>query len=184
MADMFAESLGRRILVAGTPGSGKTTLAGMLGRVTGLPVIHLDRLSHTAGWTPVPADSLRERLLEVMAADGWIIEGETEHGLDVRLAAADTIIYLDLNRYVCLFRLFKRMLTGGWKPREDVAPGCEDRVNRDLVRSVRWIWDFDAKHRSLTVEQLRNLASTKKVVRLAGPAELNSFERELREHGL
>jgi adenylate kinase family enzyme len=33
-----------RIMIVGQPGSGKSTLAQVLGEVTGLPVIHIDKI--------------------------------------------------------------------------------------------------------------------------------------------
>jgi adenylate kinase family enzyme len=42
------------------------------------------------------------------AADAWILDGNYSATIDVRLARADTVILLDLNRVRCLWRVAKR----------------------------------------------------------------------------
>ena len=39
-----------RVMIIGCGGAGKSTLARQLGEVTGLPVVHLDKLFWKSGW--------------------------------------------------------------------------------------------------------------------------------------
>src|SRR3989454_12597016 len=57
----------KRVLVIGTGGSGKSTVARRLAQRTGLPLIHLDAHYWRPGWQPTPPDEWRgegERLGE------------------------------------------------------------------------------------------------------------------------
>lgn len=48
----------KRIMVIGCSGSGKSTFALELGRITGIEVTHLDRLNWRAGWKEVSRKNL------------------------------------------------------------------------------------------------------------------------------
>lgn len=85
----------KRGAIIGSGGAGKTTLARMLGAKTGIPVVHLDRLYWNAGWVPAPHEMWLERQREVLEGECWIIDGNYGSTLDLRLAAADTVIFLD-----------------------------------------------------------------------------------------
>ena len=99
-----------RILIAGTTGSGKTTLAGELSRRLDLPYTELDSLFHGPSWTPRPEFS--DDLRAIAATDRWISEwGYFSSGVGPVLGArAQLLIWLDLPRSVALPRLIRRTL--------------------------------------------------------------------------
>jgi adenylate kinase family enzyme len=127
----------KRILIAGPPGSGKTTLARGLGQVLNLPVYHLDSLYWNAGWTPKPLEEKQELLRSVLAGDGWIIDGGYRETMEMRLACADTFILLDLPRRVTIPRILYRKLRG--EERSDLRPDCPDKVDLNFLRYA-WQW--------------------------------------------
>ena len=66
---MTLDDLGTRICIMGPSNSGKSTLAGAIGRAKGLEVVHLDRLRHVpdTDWVPRPPDAfaaLHDRAIE------------------------------------------------------------------------------------------------------------------------
>jgi adenylate kinase family enzyme len=124
----------QRILVIGSPGSGKSTLATELGRRTALPVIHLDQQYWRSGWVEPPADEWRGKLTELLAGERWIMDGNYGGSLDVRLARADTVIDLRLRAWLCIWRLFRRVV-GSWRRvRSDMAPGCPEKFDFEFFR--------------------------------------------------
>ncbi|MES2626184.1 MAG: AAA family ATPase, partial [Pseudomonadota bacterium] len=86
----------QRIAIIGCGGSGKSTLANTLGQKLGLPVHHLDQLYWRPTWIETPKaewESLQQQLCNQPA---WIIDGNYGGTMDLRLAAADTVIFLDM----------------------------------------------------------------------------------------
>ena len=100
----------KRIWIAGCAGSGKTTLAKMIGEKYGIPVYHRDSIT----WDENDAVRSEEEQITMLKAitekDKWIFEGArfTASKIDGRLDRCDTIIHLDINRFLCLYRGLKR----------------------------------------------------------------------------
>lgn len=103
----------------GCIGAGKSTLARQLGARLNLPVTHLDRLwwddstyritgAHTVAAHTMDADAFRQLQLGLADGDAWVIEGGYISDLDTRLPRADTIVFLDPPRHVCLWHLVRR----------------------------------------------------------------------------
>ena len=104
--------LGRRIMIFGATGSGKTTLSRRLGSILGLPVIELDAIRHDGDWDATDWDDMRDRVeaLVTSYAGGWVSEGNYSRVRDVTLSRADTLITLDLPWRTSFWRLLKRTL--------------------------------------------------------------------------
>lgn len=103
----------RRISVVGTSGSGKTTVARALAARLGLVHIELDGIYHQPDWQPLEREAFRRRLRERMAAAprGWAICGNHRASVgDLVLAAADTLVWLDLPRSVTMWQVTWRTL--------------------------------------------------------------------------
>ena len=62
----------RRVLVAGTSGAGKSTVARRIGEVLGLPYVEIDGLFHGPGWTR--RESFEADVRRVAAAPDWVTE--------------------------------------------------------------------------------------------------------------
>jgi adenylate kinase family enzyme len=105
--------MARRIAVRGTSGSGKSTFSAALARRLDVPWIELDALHHGPNWSEPTPGEFRDRVRVAMAAapDGWVIDGSYDSKLgDTVLAAADTIVWLDLPLWVFYPRLVRRTL--------------------------------------------------------------------------
>src|ERR1700684_251539 len=100
----------KRVVILGRGASGKSTLARRLGEITGLPVIDLDKVFWQAGLLATPRDKwvgLQEKL---GTEDGWIMDGDLGpyDAVEVRLRAADTIIFLDFSLIRYAWRAIRR----------------------------------------------------------------------------
>ena len=139
--DNASGAVGRRVIVTGTAGSGKSTFSRALSARTGLPVIHLDFHYWKPGWVKPSDDEWREKQRSLLAGDAWIADGNYQETLDLRLERADTVVALYTPWWVCSGRAFVR---GIRRPAGTEMPeGCGDSVIRrlrDEWRLVGLIW--------------------------------------------
>lgn len=135
-----SSTIGRRVLVIGMAGSGKSTFSRALSAKTGLPLIYLDLAYWNPGWVEPSQEEWREKQSSLVAGDAWIIDGNDDETLDLRLERADTVVFLDTPWWTCAGRAFLRGLR---KPVSEMPEGCDDSVTRrlrDEWRLVGVIW--------------------------------------------
>ncbi len=162
----------KKILIIGPGGAGKSTLARRLGQLLNIPVIHLDAEYWRPGWIETPKAPWKEKVGELLAADSWILDGNYTGTLDFRVTACDTIIFLDLPRMVCLWRLIKRRLFYRNTTRPDMAPGCPERLTFEFVL---WVWKYRGQTRPKVLKLLSQVTGTKSVLRLRTRREIESL---------
>lgn len=100
-----------RIVVVGTTGSGKTTLAAELAARLGVPHIEMDALHWDPNWTAASAPILRERASNALAGNAWVLDGNYPQVRDIAWGRADTIVWLDYPLGLILRRLVPRTAT-------------------------------------------------------------------------
>lgn len=99
-----------KVVLIGSGGSGKSTLARQLGEKLKIEVFHLDALFWQPNWVGVPKNEQLQVQAALVKKETWIIDGNYGATMDIRLNAADTIIFLDISRWICMFRVFKRIV--------------------------------------------------------------------------
>lgn len=166
----------RKVLVIGSSGAGKSRFAARLAERTGLPLIHLDALYWKPGWVQTPRDEWVRTIDELLARDAWILDGNYANSLDRRLAACDTVIFLDLPRAVCLWRAVKRRIVFHRRSRPDMREGCTERITGEFVR---WIWEYPGKRRPGVLARLAALRPDQHAVVLRSTKEVEAFLRTL-----
>lgn len=166
----------KRILVIGSGGSGKSTLTRQLGERLQIDVKHLDQLYWRPGWQEPPKEEWLERVNELTTAGSWILDGNYGGTLKVRIERCDTIVFLDLPRLVCLWRILKRRLLYRNRSRPDMAEGCQEKIDWEFVS---WVWNYSRRSRPKVVQLLREHAETKQIVWLRSRAEVKKFLRSL-----
>ena len=122
----------KKIMIIGCPGSGKSTLAVALHKKTGIPVCHLDMLYWNADKTIVEKSVFLERLGKVLGSDAWIMDGNFSSTMDARMAACDTVIFLDYPTDLCLAGVRERR----GKPRADM-PWIETEEDAEFTEFVK-----------------------------------------------
>jgi adenylate kinase family enzyme len=134
----------QRILVIGCSGAGKSTLSRKLAAATGLPLIDLDFEYWRPGWVEPPKDEWRARIAEFCARPGWVMDGNYAGTLAMRVDRADTVMWLDYPRTVCLRRVLWRVAKDYGRVREGLPAGCPERFDAAFLR---YIWNFNRTHR-------------------------------------
>ncbi|MEQ8267199.1 MAG: topology modulation protein [Parvibaculum sp.] len=162
----------QRILIIGCSGGGKSTLARALGRRFGLPVVHLDVLFWKPGWVESPYEEFRPKVAAAVAEERWVIDGNFGRTFDLRLPRADTVIWVDQPRRICLWRAFRRTLTLFGRNRADLAPGCPEKFD---LAFYRFIWNFKRTHDAMMEEALARDAAHAQVFRLRSDAAIVEF---------
>jgi len=118
----------------GCGGSGKSHLARSLGAALGITPVHLDALYYDADWKPLDKDTFAGLQHDLVAAPKWIIDGNYASTLPIRLQAADTVIFLDLPGWSCLWGILQRRLRHGGGQHQ--AIGVYDRITWNFVRYI------------------------------------------------
>lgn len=104
----------KRVVIIGRGASGKSTLARRLGDITGLPVIELDKIFWRPGLIATPREQWVVMQEKLVAGNRWIMDGDLGpyDAVEVRLHAADMIIFLDFSLVRCAWRAIRRSQEG------------------------------------------------------------------------
>jgi adenylate kinase family enzyme len=147
----------KRVVILGPGASGKSTLARSLGEITRLPVIELDKVF----WGPGLAATSREQWVVVqeklVEEDGWIMDGDlgSYDVVEVRLRAADTIIFLDFSLVRCAWRAL-------WRSRE-------------RADFWRWLLAYRCQSRPVLIQAIAEYAPTADLWVLSNPKAIGRF---------
>jgi adenylate kinase family enzyme len=164
----------RRILVIGSGGSGKSTVATRLGALLNLEVSHLDKFFWQPGWVKPATEDWVQTVTELMNRDSWILDGNYSGTLELRFQKCDTIIFLDLSRWLCLWRIVRRVLRYRNDLRPDMAEGCQEKLDLEFVR---WVWNYPRRTKPKVVKLLRERCDGKEIVWLRSRREVEGFLR-------
>jgi adenylate kinase family enzyme len=162
----------RRIAIIGCGGAGKTTLARQLGERLGIEVVHLDVLFWQPGWTETPAPEWEERMRGLVSGESWVLDGNYGGTMAIRLPAADTVIFLDLPRRVCLWGIVWRRFRYAGRSRIDRADGCEEKLDWEFIKYV-WRWPHEGRRRVLA--RLAAHGGHPRLIQLRSRAEMRRF---------
>ena len=91
-----------KIIVIGSPGSGKSTFARKLRDKTHLPLYYLDMIFHNPDRTTVSREKFDQRLSEILETDEWIIDGNYLRTLPPRFEKCTEVFLFDLPVEQCL----------------------------------------------------------------------------------
>lgn len=151
-----------RILIIGCGGAGKSTLARQLGQMLDLPVVHLDRIFWSPGnWEHLDREAFDALLLQELEKPRWIMDGNFNRTIPMRMAKCDTVIYLDFNRFTCLFSWLKRVITHWGRTRADMGPNCKEWLDPEFAK---WIWNYNRDHRDNNYRLLNEAEGVETVV--------------------
>lgn len=140
-----------RIAVIGCGGSGKSHLACELGALLSITPVHLDRLYYDQDWKPLDQQRFTAMQRDLVRAPRWIIDGNYVSSLPIRLKDADTVIFLDLPAWVCLWGIAQRRLRHGGGQHD--AIGIYDRITWNFIRYI-------AGYRRQMAPRVRQLIAT------------------------
>jgi adenylate kinase family enzyme len=161
----------KKIIVIGSGGAGKSTFSKQLGNALNIEVIHLDALYWKPNWVKTPRDEWTEIVRNLLEHDSWIMDGNFGGTREMRLKACDTIVFLDISRRVCLYRVLKRFFLYRGNTRPDMADGCNEKIDMEFIA---WIWNYPKRNRPRILEEIEHY-SEKRLVILRSTREIDLF---------
>ncbi|MDP2704660.1 MAG: AAA family ATPase [bacterium] len=165
----------KRVLVIGSSGAGKSTLAKKLHNILHLPLIHLDKHYWRPGWVRPEETEWGKDIKELLEKEEWIMDGNYQSTLDIRIPRADTIIFMDVPHFVCLFRIIKRGLTE--RKKREVAPGCFEKLD---WKFIRYVWTFPSHKRPDILKLLQTYKNEKEIHVIHSEREMLGFLKNLK----
>ena len=158
-------------IVIGSPGAGKSTFARTLKDCTGIPLYYLDMLWHRPDRTNVSREVFDAAVRKIIARERWIVDGNYQRSLEMRLQACDTVFLLDYPLSVCLAGAQARV----GKKREDL-PWVETGLDEEFRR---WILDFPREQLPRIYELLGKYREGREIVVFKSRGEADAYLREL-----
>ncbi len=149
-----------RVVVVGNSGSGKTMLAAALATRLGVPHVELDAYHNQAGWQELPVPEFRARVAAVVAADGWVVDGNYTRVRDLVWSRADTVVWVDPPRRRVLRQIVWRSVSRAVLRRElwnGNRESWRNLVSRDPERSIIvWSWTRHEVYRQRYLAAMRD----------------------------
>jgi adenylate kinase family enzyme len=112
------------------------------------------------------------RVEALLSRDAWIMDGNYSGTLSTRFEACDTVIFLDMPRPVCVWRVLKRALMYRKRSRPDMAEGCPETLSWEFIL---WIWNYPTRTRPKIIRMLESTSEEKKIIRLRSRADVKRF---------
>ncbi len=156
----------KKIIVIGCPGSGKSTVSRTLHNKTGISLYHLDMMYWNADKTTVEKSIFFERLSAVLEKDEWIIDGNYGSTMELRMAACDTVIFLDYPLDICLDGIKERR----GKPRSDM-PWIETEEDAEFIEFIK---NYNEQQKPKVLELLKKY-SDKNIIILESREQADAF---------
>jgi adenylate kinase family enzyme len=154
----------RRVLVMGSSGSGKSTFAQRLANLVGVRFVSLDALYWQPGWQPSEPEPFARRVAEAANGSGWVMDGNyiSSGASELRRRLADTVIWFDLPRYLCMTGIMKRIMTTYGEVRPEMAPGCPEQIDLEFIR---YVWTYRQQQRPTLLAYIEGLRPDQALIR-------------------
>lgn len=179
----------RRVIVAGTSGAGKTTMARCVADVLDLPYVEMDSLYHGPQWSK--RAEFESDVRDLVKRGSWVTEWQYTSARPLLLERADALVWLDHPKHTVLRRVAVRTALRRIRRQELWNGNTEPPLHTvftDRQHLLRWAWRSHGRTRDRITEVLagehgRRLA----VVRLRGQREVDQWRagplRRAAEHG-
>ena len=144
-----------KVAIVGCGGSGKSYLARELGKILEAPVTHLDAAFYDDEWNALPMDKFAELQRELVAGPRWVIDGNYNSTLQIRLESCDTVVLMDVSTISALYGIFSRQLRHGAGHKGN---GVHNRIHWGVIKYVA---TYRRKMRPRVMSKIDEFASSR-----------------------
>jgi adenylate kinase family enzyme len=103
------------------------------------------------------------------------MDGNYSGTFDLRFKACDAVVFLDMPRLVCLWRVLKRSMIYRNRNRPDMAAGCHEKLDLEYIKFILWVWNYPKRTKPKIMDWIRENSGSKIIVRLRSPAEAERY---------
>lgn len=166
----------KKVIVLGNSGSGKSTFTTLLADKLHIDFLHLDPLVYKYSWDNPEFVEMEKKVEELIYKDSWIIDGNFLNNALNRFKECDTIVFLDLNRFVCMNSVIKRHKKYKGKHRDSRSDDCDEKLTLSYLKWV--VRDFYKTSRKIILKYIKDHPE-KKVVILKNRRQVNNYLKEV-----
>lgn len=170
-----------KLYITGSVGSGKSTFARQISKITNIPCTHLDELMHTPcsseKWGNIRRsdEEIDSEFNSILTADNYIMEDNGRERFVDGMKNADKIIVLDIPLKVRKYRIVKR-----WIMQNLGIEKCIYKPKLFVLKSMfRWLNNYESG-KDGTKSRLKQFES--KTIYLTNQNEIELFLCELQEN--
>ncbi|MGA5506940.1 topology modulation protein [Streptomyces umbrinus] len=164
----------RKVAIVGCGGSGKSFVARELGKILDAPVTHLDAAFYDDEWTELPKEKFAELQRKLVSQPSWVIDGNYNSTLQIRLEACDTVVLMDVSTIAALYGIFSRQIRHGAGHKGN---GIHNRIHWGVIRYVA---TYRRKMRPRVTSKIEQFAADRaEVVLLANRQQTQRWLRKV-----
>jgi adenylate kinase family enzyme len=162
-----------RVMVIGCSGGGKSTLSQAIAVRFDLVYISIDRdIRWLPGWQQRSREEERQRFVERIAEDRWVMDGTSPSSFDIRVPRSDVIVWVRMPRLLCVWGVVTRWLKFFGRTRPEMAPGCIEKVDLEFLE---FIWTFERKYTPHIVAEIATHGPNVPVFQLKSRREMRQL---------
>lgn len=150
-----------KLMIIGSPGTGKTSLARQIQEIRDLPLLHLDSIFHKISDEKEAREQLERTMLEFMRShEEWIIDGNYGDSLELRFKEADTVVWLKSSPMITLYRVLKRSLAfrKNRASRPEMPDEFQEHWDKEYLDFLYFVWTYARKHDARVESLLENFS--------------------------
>lgn len=164
-----------KIIVLGNSGSGKSTFTSKLASKLNIEYLHLDTIIYKHSWNKPEFDEMENQINEFLKKDNWIIDGNFLNYSTDRFLKCDTIYFLDINRFTCLFSVIRRYFLYKGKKRESRSDYCDEKLSKDYLK---WVFKDYYKTSRKHIYKFINENPQKNIIIFKTRKQINKYIKE------
>ena len=164
-----------KIQIIGYSGAGKSTLAAYLSNHYNLPLLYMDCVQFYGNWQIRSIEEQSDIVNKFLENhENWVVDGNYSRIVPKRFEMADTIIFLNYNRFYCFFQCLLRYIKYKGTHR-DSCP-CNEKMDYEFIKWI--LWDSRTKSQKEKHQRHLNMCKGKRLI-FANRKQLNDYLKSL-----